>query len=269
MSKVIGFIGGGNMGGALITGIVSSGYTDARNILVYDSYAPVLEQLNVELGVRTAKDNLQIATEANILFMSVKPNIYPLVIEQIKDHVSSSTVIVSIAAGQSLKGLADMFGKPIKAVRAMPNTPALVGAAMTGICPNSAVTQEETAEVLQIFKSIGEAEIIPESLFDAFTAVSGSSPAYVFVMLEAMADAAVLQGMPRTQAYRFAAQAVYGSAKMVLDKEIHPAALKDMVCSPGGTTIEAVTTLEREGFRNAIISAMTACAEKSAKLVNK
>ena len=145
----------------------------------------------------------------------------------------------------------------------MPNTPALVGEGMTGVCANDLVTEEELQLVLTLLKSFGRAEVVPEYLMDTVTGVSGSSPAYVFLFLEALADAAVAEGMPRKQAYEFAAQSVLGSAKMLLETGMHPGELKDMVCSPGGTTIEAVAVLERENLRSAVIDATPACIRKS------
>ena len=145
----------------------------------------------------------------------------------------------------------------------MPNTPALVGEGMTGVCANDLVTEEELQLVLTLLKSFGRAEVVPEYLMDTVTGVSGSSPAYVFLFLEALADAAVAEGMPRKQAYEFAAQSVLGSAKMLLETGMHPGELKDMVCSPGGTTIEAVAVLEREKLRSAVIDATRACIRKS------
>ena len=145
----------------------------------------------------------------------------------------------------------------------MPNTPALVGEGMTGVCANDLVTEEELQLVLTLLKSFGRAEVVPEYLMDTVTGVSGSSPAYVFLFLEALADAAVAEGMPRKQAYEFAAQSVLGSAKMLLETGMHPGELKDMVCSPGGTTIEAVAVLEREKLRSAVIDATRACIWKS------
>ena len=145
----------------------------------------------------------------------------------------------------------------------MPNTPALVGEGMTGVCANDLVTEEELQLVLTLLKSFGRAEVVPEYLMDTVTGVSGSSPAYVFLFLEALADAAVAEGMPRKQAYEFAAQSVLGSAKMLLETGKHPGELKDMVCSPGGTTIEAVAVLERENMRSAVIEATRACIRKS------
>ena len=145
----------------------------------------------------------------------------------------------------------------------MPNTPALVGEGMTGVCANDLVTEEELQLVLTLRKSFGRAEVVPEYLMDTVTGVSGSSPAYVFLFLEALADAAVAEGMPRKQAYEFAAQSVLGSAKMLLETGMHPGELKDMVCSPGGTTIEAVAVLERVSLRSAVIDATRACIRKS------
>ena len=164
---------------------------------------------------------------------------------------------------KTLAWLEEQFGKQVKIVRTMPNTPAMVGAGMTAACPNPYLSEEEIAYVKTLLQSFSRVEIIPERLMDVVVSTSGSSPAYVFMMIEAMADAAVSGGMPRPQAYQFAAQAVLGSAKMVLDTGKHPGELKDMVCSPAGTTIEAVRVLEERGFRSAIIEAMKVCEEIS------
>ncbi|MDU2734411.1 MAG: pyrroline-5-carboxylate reductase, partial [Mixta calida] len=171
-----------------------------------------------------------------------------------------------IAAGVTLDALAGVLGHDRKIVRVMPNTPALVNEGMTSVTPNALVTPEETDEVLAIFNSFGKAETVPEYLIHAVVGVSGSAPAYVFMFIEAMADAAVLGGMPRAQAYQFAAQAVKGAAQMVLETGKHPGELKDMVCSPGGTTIEAVKALEEKGFRSAVIAAMEKCMDRSQAL---
>ena len=173
---------------------------------------------------------------------------------------------MTLAPGKTLEWLEEQFGKPVKIVRTMPNTPALVGEGMTAACPNQYVTQEEKEYILKILSAFGKVEVVPERLIDAVVAVSGSSPAYVFMLIEAMADAAVAEGMPRPQAYEFAAQAVYGSAKMVLETGKHPGELKDMVCSPAGTTIEAVRVLEKEGFRSSVMEAMKVCADVSRNL---
>ena len=162
--------------------------------------------------------------------------------------------------------LEEQFQKPVKIIRTMPNTPAMVLEGMTGACPNSYVTDDEVQMVLNLLSGFGNVEIVPETLMDAVVAVSGSSPAYVFMMIEAMIEGAVAEGMPREQAKKFAAKAVLGSARMVLETEKEPRELREMVCSPGGTTIEAVKVLEEKGFQNALIEAMEACAEKSRRL---
>lgn len=183
-------------------------------------------------------------------------------IAEIQPTLPGGQIIVTIAPGKTLAWLGERLGD-VKIVRTMPNTPALVGEGITGVCKNNLVTEDEFAYVLKLLSSFGLAEAIPESLMDAVVSVSGSSPAYVFLFIEAMADAAVADGMPRAQAYKFAAQAVLGSAKMVLETGKHPAELKDMVCSPAGTTIEAVRVLEEKGFRGAVMDAMKACTAKA------
>ena len=226
----------------------------------------VEEQLDAfmeKYDVFTTTENSAVTADSDVLFLCVKPNVIYSVIDEIKDSASENTVIVSIAAGQSVECLEKAFGKKVKLVRLMPNTPALVGEGMTAMTYNENVTADEAAAVKKILDSFGKTEIVSEKLMDAVTAVSGSSPAYVFMFIEAMADAAVMGGMPRNQAYTFAAQAVLGSAKMVLETGKCPSELKDMVCSPSGTTIEAVASLERNGFRGAVIDAMKACMDKS------
>lgn len=266
MDKVIGFIGAGNMGQAMAGGILSSGIVKAENIIFSDVSQENLKKAYKKYGIKTSNSNILTASMSNFIILSVKPNMYQNVIDEIKDYIKPETVIITIAAGITLEKLKVMFGKNVKIVRTMPNTPAMVGEGMTAVIPNEFVTEEELKEVMDILNSFGKAEIIEEKLIDAVIAVSGSSPAYVYMMIEAMADAGVSGGMSREKVYKFAAQAVLGSAKMVLETGIHPGELKDMVCSPGGTTIEAVATLEEKGFRNAIIKAMKVCEEKSKEM---
>lgn len=263
MKNIIGFIGSGNMGSAIIAGILKSGLVSPENIIASDLSETTLMSLEKTYGIKTSFDNTKVAKESNILFLAVKPGIYPFVIEQIRTHVKEDVTIVVIAAGQSIQTIESLFKRELKIVRVMPNTPALVGEGMAAICPNKQMSKDDLQEIISIFQSIGKAEVIPEYLMDVVTGISGSSPAYVYMFIEAMADAAVAEGMPRAQAYQFAAQAVYGSAKMVLETNMHPGELKDQVSSPGGTTIEAVCQLEKHGLRNAVISAVRACTEKS------
>ena len=266
MSKTIGFIGGGNMGGAIMAGLVKTGTFQPENIIAYDVVQAALDKLNAEIGVRTTGSLETLAEESDIIVLAVKPQILPGVLEQYGEKITKDKLVISIAAGITLSRLTGLLSGEHKIVRVMPNTPAMVGEGMTAACPNELVTEEEMACVLHILNSFGKTEVVPEHMIDAVVAVSGSSPAYVYMMIEAMADAAVAEGMPRAQAYKFAAQAVYGSAKMVLETGKHPGELKDMVCSPAGTTIQAVRVLEEKGFRSSLMEAMSACADKSRSL---
>ena len=266
MNKIIGFIGCGNMGVAMIGGILNAKLVTPDNIIVSDLNEKSLAETTLTYDIKTTTDNNEVAKISDILILSIKPNLYPIVIKQIKDQVKENVIIVTIAAGKSISGTVEMFGRKLKIVRVMPNTPALVGEGMSAICPNEMIPKSELVELVNIFESFGKAEIVNENLMDVVTAVSGSSPAFVYMFIESMADAAVLGGMPRNQAYKFAAQAVLGSAKMVLETGKHPGVLKDMVCSPGGTTIEGVAALEEEGFRNAVISALRKTTQKSIDL---
>jgi len=266
MNKKIGFIGCGNMAQAMIGGITSNGLVSPESIMASDLYEKGLEKAKEKYKIQVTTNNLEVAGWADILFLSVKPNFYPSVIEDIKGTVKDDVIIITIAAGKSISGTESAFGKKIKVVRAMPNTPALVGEGMAALCPSETVSKDEQEEVAEIFRSFGKAEFVVEKLMDAVTAVSGSSPAYVYLFIEALADAAVAEGMPRPMAYTFAAQSVLGSAKMVLNTGMHPGELKDMVCSPGGTTIDAVAVLEEKGLRHAVISAAKKCAEKSKEM---
>lgn len=266
MNKIIGFIGSGNMGNAMIGGIVSSKLVPSDNIIVADLNEKQLAKVKETYGVNTTTDNLDVAKKADIIVLSIKPHIYPIVIEGIKNDVKEDAIIVVIAAGKNIEDTQEAFGRKIKVVKVMPNTPAMVGEGMAAINPSKEVSKEELEEIISIFESFGEAEVVNGALMDAVTAVSGSSPAYVYMFIEALADGAVLEGMPRDMAYKFAAQAVLGSAKMVLETGLHPGKLKDNVCSPGGTTIEAVATLEEKGFRHAVMAAVKKCADKSREM---
>lgn len=261
--KKLGFIGCGNMGKAMLGGVVKSGLLAPEEVMAADLYAAGLEAVAAEFGIETTTDNRKVAAECETIVLAVKPHLYPAVIAGIADCVTENTLIITIAPGKTLAAVTDMFQKPVKLVRTMPNTPALVGEGMTGVCCNELVEEADLEKALAILRSFGRAELVDESLMDAVVAVSGSSPAYVYMLIEAMADAAVLGGMARPLAYEFAAQAVLGSAKMVLETHRHPGDLKDMVCSPRGTTIEAVRVLEERGLRAAVIDAMVACMDKS------
>ena len=261
-----GFIGTGNMANAMIGGMIGQGLAKGSSIIGSDQSAVCLANIKDQYGILTTADNQEVAKTADVVFLAIKPHFYSQVIQEIKDEVTEDKILISLAPGKTLDWFTQQFGKSVKMVRTMPNTPALVGAGMTGVCANEEVTSEELEVVLKVFCSFGKAEVVTENLLDAVVTVSGSSPAYIFILIEAMADAAVAEGMPRASAYEFAAQAVYGSAKMVLETGKHPGELKDMVCSPGGSTIEAVRVLEEKGFRSAVMAAMKACGEKSRRM---
>ncbi len=274
----IGFIGLGNMAKAIIGGILKDKIIPAKDIIGSDKSADMRKGAAKEFGITVYDTNKEVVANSDYLFFAVKPQFLPDVMDEIRGTVKKNTVIISIVAGKTIEFIeqgvagtkstsnAAKDNSGLKIIRTMPNTPALVGEGCTGVCPNDNVTDKELKKALEILSSFGKAYVVPERLMDTVGAVSGSSPAYVFMFIEAMADGAVAGGMPRSQAYEFAAQAVLGSAKLVLESGKHPGELKDMVCSPGGTTIEGVKVLEECGFRGAIIDCMEAVIEKTKRL---
>ena len=257
----LGFIGTGNMAGAIMGGIIKNNIFKPEEIIGADLFAAGREKVKSLYGINVTDSNMDVVKDSEIIVLSVKPQYYESVISEIKDQLKPEQIIVTIAPGKTLAWLGERLGENVKIVRTMPNTPAMVGEGMTAVCANANVTTENLEYVCKILESFGKVEVVGENLMDVVVSTSGSSPAYVFMFIEAMADAAVADGMPRTQAYKFAAQAVLGSAKMVLETGKHPGELKDMVCSPGGTTIQAVRVLEERGLRSAVIEAMAACAD--------
>lgn len=266
MNVQVGFIGCGNMAAAMIGGIIKSKLIDPSHIHASNTSYEKLQNMHAQYGINITQDNKLVAQKADIIVLAVKPHKYEHIMKELHSVYTDNKIYVSIAPGKTLAFLETELGIHAKIIRTMPNTPALVGAGITAVCPNQNVTDAELATVISILNTFGKTEQIEEALFDAIVAVSGSSPAYIFMLIEAMADAAVMQGLTRKQAYLFAAQAVFGSAKMVLETAKHPAELKDTVCSPGGTTIEAIAVLEKQGFRAAVIDAMTTCAQKSKQM---
>ena len=266
MNRKIGFIGCGNMGKAMVGALIDSSIIENGNIMVSTKSEESLNELSRQWDIRTTLVNKEVATFADIIVIAVKPTHHKEVIMEIKDVISEDQTVVLIAAGITIEQVEGWFDKKVKIVRTMPNTPVLVNAGMSAICPNTQLTEEDLQDVCSLFHVFGEYELLEEKDFHAFIALCGSSPAYIFILIEAMADAAVKLGLPRSKAYKMAEQSVLGSAKMALETGLHPAVLKDMVCSPGGSTIEAVAELEKSGLRNAIISAMDVCAEKSKKM---
>ena len=264
--KKIGFIGAGNMGGAILGGILKSKMMDNEHIMASAKSERTMERLKKEYNVNVTKDSKEVAEFSDLIVIGVKPNIYDEVLEEIKDVIDDKKIIITLAAGKTIESVENIIGNDKKIVRTMPNTPSLVGEGMTSLSPNKNISKEELDFVKSLFDSLGKSEVVNEDLIHAVIGASGSSTAYAFMFIEAIADGAVRAGMPRDKAYKFAAQGVLGSAKMVLEEDKHPGELKDMVCSPGGTTIEAVKVLEEEKFRGAVIKAVEACVNKSIEM---
>ena len=263
MNKKIGFIGCGNMGKAMLGSIVKSDNIILENIMVSTKSKTSAQSISLEFGVKASTNNIEVAKNSDIIFLAVKPYFFKEVIEEVKESIKEDAIVISIAAGITIDQIDQWFNKRVKVVRTMPNTPALVGEGMSAICPNKNITEEELKYVGELYNLFGKYELLEEKDFHAFIALCGSSPAYVFMFIEAMADAGVKLGIPRAKAYKLAEQSILGSAKLALETGKHPGVLKDEVCSPGGTTIEAVNDLEKNGFRSTVISAIEKCADKS------
>lgn len=256
-----GFIGMGNMGYAILKGLLST-YEPQQMIFTSKDDAQ-MARVSAETGVDATTENNDCAAVAEYIILAVKPQQYDAVIREIRETVSEEQIIISIAPGITIEDLKSRFGKNCRIVRAMPNTPALVGEGMTGVSlEKERYTQAEQETIYGFFKSFGKMELVDEKLMNAVVCASGSSPAYVYMMIEALADSAVKYGLPRDAAYKMVAQTVLGSARMVLETGEHPGKLKDQVCSPGGTTIAGVSALEEHGLRNAFIKASDACYAK-------
>lgn len=263
----VGIIGAGNMARAIVKGIMRDGY-DNRQIYIYDINEVILGTLCRETGVIPLANNRSVVEKADILILAIKPQIYLEVLDDIKDCIREEHMIVSIAAGISIEYIQNILGakKNIDIVRIMPNTPALIGQGVIAICKDGNIEEARFNQVKELFAPLGLIEIIDERDMNAVIGISGSGPAYAFMFIEALADGGVMMGLSRDQAYRLAAQMLIGSASMYLESEIHPGELKDMVCSPSGTTIEAVYALEQEGFRGAIMKAVKQCAKRGEEL---
>jgi len=267
VEKKIGFIGAGKMAQAMMAGMVKSLTIPKKNILASANTEDTTKIIKQKYDICTTLNNRDVAMFADILIIAVKPDLHSKIIEEIRNDIKQEAIIVTIAAGITLRNVEQAFGFQVKVIRTMPNTPSLVGEGMSVICANDYLTENEIVEVEHLFQTFGKTERLEEKLMDAVPAISGSSPAYVYMLIEAMADGGVRQGIPRNQAYRLAAQAVLGAAKMVLETGKHPGELKDNVCTPGGATIEAVVALEEKQFRGSIMTAMDSCTNKVKNLL--
>ncbi len=263
--SIFGFIGMGNMGYAMLKGLIK---TAAPTDIVFSCATDKKRvKISEEMGIIAATSNAECANSAKYIVLAVKPQMYDTVIKNIINVVSTEHVIISLSPSHSIESIKEKFGKPVRVVRAMPNTPALIGEGMTGICFDPMEFSFEEKDVIdRFFASFGTYKMVDEKLMNVVTCASGSSPAYVYMFIEAMADAVVKHGMPREAAYTFVAQTVVGAGKMILETNEHPGVLKDKVCSPGGTTIAGVAALEENGFRNAVIKAVDACYDKCSNI---
>lgn len=263
MSIELGAIGGGVMGEAIISRLIEQGIYQSSEIIVSEPSNQRREFLQQRYGVEVTDDN-NLAAQAPILLLAVKPQVFELVAEKLA-RIDSPQLVISILAGVNIAKLERAFPDR-SVVRAMPNTPATVGAGMTAIALGDRVSAQDLDLATQIFKAVGEVVTVPESLMDAVTGLSGSGPAYIAIAIEALADGGVAAGLPRAIADKLALQTVIGTAQLLNQSELHPAQLKDRVTSPGGTTIAGVSKLEQAGFRSALIEAVIAAAKRSQEL---
>lgn len=265
--RTLGLIGAGNMGSAILRGMLDAGYVKASQMVVCDASRRRMEELSEEIpGAIYCDEPIDLVEQCDMVILALKPHQIQSLLDNIRQALDGKAII-SIAAGWTTDMLAQALEDTTATyLRVMPNTPAMVGEGMTALCDDTTFSKDDFDFAKGIFDAVGRTVVLPERLFDGVVAISGSSPAYIFMLIEAMADAGVKEGLPRTCAYEMAAQSVLGSALMVLSSGTHPASLKDAVCSPGGTTIEAVEVLERKGFRAAVMDAMGACAEKSRQM---
>ncbi|BCJ95322.1 pyrroline-5-carboxylate reductase [Anaerocolumna cellulosilytica] len=258
----IGFIGAGNMGYPMLRGVAK--VFGSEQVTFTSASKERCESVSARTGLSFLEDNKSIAGTCKYVVLAVKPQFFQAIYEEIKGLITKEHVIISIAAGITIEDIKKGLGSFVRVVRSMPNTPALVDEGMTGVCySKDTFTEEEKAVLDRFFTSFGKYQIFDESLMNAVICANGSSPAYVYMLIEALADSVVKYGIPRDKAYELVAQSVYGAAKMVMETKEHPGRLKDQVCSPGGTTIEAVAALEEYGFRNAVIKATDACYNKA------
>ncbi len=266
--KKIGFIGTGKMGEALIKGILHARLVSPDKIYASDADTAKLQTLEKTYKIRTCRDNYEAVVNSDIIIIAVKPQVVPVVLKEIKNSIKNQ-LIISIAAGVTIETFENSLPEGTKVVRVMPNIAATVREAASAISSGSAVAGEEEAIASAIFNSIGRTVLLPEHLLDAVTGLSGSGPAYIFMIIEALADGGVFEGLDRNTAKILAAQTVLGAAKMVLDDGTHTGELRDMVTSPGGTTIRGIRVLEDRGVRIAMMDAVIEACERSKELGRK
>jgi pyrroline-5-carboxylate reductase len=266
LKEKIGFIGGGKMGEALINGILRAGLSSSDKIMVSDVDKKRLQILEKEAGIKTTQDNKKITSDSDIIILAVKPNMMGSVLDELNSEITSKHLIISIAAGIPLSFIESSLNKDCRAIRVMPNTPCLVGETAAGYALGKKATRNDGKLVGQLIDAVGKSFLLDEKYLDAVTGLSGSGPAFIYVVIEALADGGVKMGLPRDVAITLAAQTAFGAAKMVLESGTHIGQLRDSVTSPGGTTIEGLHALEKGGIRNALIDAVETATKKSKSL---
>jgi pyrroline-5-carboxylate reductase len=266
LTQTIGFLGTGNMAEALIKGLLAAGVVEPKQILGSDPRPERCAELQKRYAIHTTTANADVVRAAEIVVLSVKPQILPKVLEEVAPHLKSSALVISIAAGVPVSAIEPRLPEGTRVVRTMPNTPALVGAGATAIAAGQHAKDDDVEATRRIFDAVGMTVVLEESQLDAVTGLSGSGPAYVFLIIEALSDAGVKMGLSRYNAQALAAQTVLGSAKLLIETNEHPGRLKDMVTSPGGTAIAGLHTLEAGGLRTTLINAVEAATNRSREL---
>ena len=269
LGKTIAFLGAGNMAEALMRGLLRAHVAAPSEIICTDKRGERGPELTHKYGVRFEKENLVAVREASIVVLSVKPQAMNRLLEEIKPALDESKLVISIAAGVPIEAIERKVGHGIRIIRTMPNTPALVGAGATALAPGEHATEADLVQAKALFEAVGMAVVVEEPLLDAVTGLSGSGPAYIFLIIEALADGGVKAGLARDQAQELAAQTVLGSAKLLIETSEHPGRLKDQVTSPGGTAIAGLHTLEAGGLRTTLMDAVEVATNRSRELGKK
>lgn len=266
LNKKIGFLGGGNMAEAIIRGLLRGELFPASHVLASGPREERLAFLSEHYGIETTTSNLELVRQSDVVVLAVKPQLLPKVLREVSDEIGPGHLVVSVAAGIPITAIESKLRAGVRVVRSMPNTPALVNAGATAIAPGEHATKDDLDLAKSIFDAVGITVVLDENQLDAVTGLSGSGPAYIFLILEALADAGVKVGLSRRNAQRLAAQTVMGSAKLLLETDEHPGRLKDMVTSPGGTAIAGLHTLEEGGMRTTLINAVESATNRAREL---
>ena len=264
--KTIGFVGSGAMGEALMKGIVEANLVAADAVLAFDVRADRLAELGQRYGIRPAKSNAEVVRGADVVILAVKPQIMVSVLNDIRTALGRRNLVISIAAGVSTARLRETLGAAARLIRVMPNTPALVLEGVTAIAKGQGLEAGDLETAEELFRAVGKVVVLDEELMDAVTGLSGSGPAYVAIVIEALADGGVKMGLDRATAMTLATQTVLGAARLLTQTGLHPGALKDMVSSPGGTTIAGIAALEEGGIRTTLIKAVERATQRSREL---